>query len=170
MNIENVDMFLKTLKKKSRIFNNTEKCDGITLYFEAPEKANIKPYYKKISDIIKDITKESFSIEEVPNRNNCLFIQFPNLEPKYSDDVIEKLYIEQFKILISDIIRLSDKKIFDKTKLINDRNIFVKSAITCYYRSNVNQYKHDINEFLQDNAYRSHIEELYIETVNSFDL
>ena len=71
----------------------------------------------------------------------------------------KKLYTDNFKWLLDDSIR--NKPDLTKPFILDHTDNYVKLAITTYYRSNVNQYKEKLEDYLNDIEYRQRLNNLF---------
>ena len=168
--IKNIEGIIKEIKKKTKSLKSLTKLDGITIECTIFKNSNIDAIIEEIKEICSNIIKEPISTELNDVQSDTFIIQFPELEPEYTDKEIEKMYKDNFKWLLDNFLQQDIDNNFDKNKLATDKNIFVKQAILYYYRSNTNQYKEKVENFLNNLNYRNKIDSLYLQFLNDYEI
>ena len=157
----NVEEIIKYLTKNS-IVKTMEKIDGITIECTIPSRKTFKKCEESIREAIKDLDldplEKQLSFEQSTEDTTKFALQFPELMPYYTIKEIEKMYEENFKMLLNQaILRASFQNVTTLTRevLLKGVELYTREAIKIFFKSNCNQYKRRIEEFLQDPEYRT---------------
>lgn len=164
----NIDMIIKALKEKSTTILKFTKLDGITIECVLDTNKKASEGIKEITTICKQLKISPISTEENPDKSNVFALQFPELVPEYTDKEIEKMYKSNFKWLLDGVMKSDTKHKVTLELLINYRDLFLKQAITTYCNSNINLYKDNIANYLNNSEYRSKINKIYLLYVQEY--
>jgi len=166
--LTNMETILKAIKQKSKLVMKINKYDGITLECFTASGSDTKEAIKEINQICKELKLLPISTEPNKEAENIFALQFPELDIIYSDRQIEKMYQDNFKWLIDGIVEYDNDKKLNREVLIKNKDIFVKQAILTYGRSNINPYKVDILERLNNIDYRKQIDVIYLNYIDKY--
>lgn len=157
--LSNIDLIIKELNKKVEKVIRIRKIDGITVECSVKSGSKSDTGIKEINKICKELKLLPISTEKNKDKENIFALQFPELVPEYSETEIEDMYKLNFKWLLDNIN--SNDTTITKHLIEENREIFLKQSITMYYRSNVNQYKERLDDYLNNYDYRNKIEKLF---------
>ena len=72
------------------------------------------------------------------------------------------LNINPFNWLLNNYTKnVANKKLISKEQILKNEMIFTKQAIDIYYRSYINQYKHNIKDYMNNFEYRIKLDKLF---------
>ena len=149
IDISNIDLIVKYLNSNLKGIQNLVKLDGITL-----EITYIEPISKKQTDELKSICKkiklQPISIEQNKEYNTKLALQFPEYESQFNEEELKDLYMKNFKWSIDTLYANDINHEVTDEVVRNSRDLVINQCITLYYRSFINPYKHNIDEYLND--------------------
>lgn len=157
--LSNIDLIIKELNKKVEKVIRIRKIDGITVECSVKSGSKSDTGIKEINKICKELKLLPISTEKNKDKENIFALQFPELVPEYSETEIEDMYKLNFKWLLDNIN--SNDATITKHLIEENKEIFLKQSITMYYRSNVNQYKERLDDYLNNYDYRNKIEKLF---------
>ena len=80
---------------------------------------------------------------------------------------MKSMYVNNFEFLLNNI-KMKDPKSITRTKLIENMDRLTKHAITIYCRSNINQYKETVDDYLDNPKYRTKINGWYLEFIDIY--
>lgn len=163
--MNNIEEIIKKIKPKFRCFSYIMKYDGITIEFEVKNINSIDKDIAKVEKVLKELNIIDFSIEKRKDMNNRFSVQFPNMIPKYNDEQINKMYKDTFLWLLDDSLR--NKPDLTRQFIITNSDKYIKQAIKTYCRSNINRYKENENDYLQNYEYRQKLFPLFITCVDA---
>ena len=114
---------------------------------------------KEVIEVVKELKLKNYLTENSKYDSGKFILQFPDMTPVYTETEKKKLYTDNFKWLLDDSIR--NKPDLTKPFILDHTDNYVKLAITTYYRSNVNQYKEKLEDYLNDIEYRQRLNNLF---------
>lgn len=167
--LNNMENIIEDIKRKSKYFDDILKYDGITIEFTC--KSNVKreivesdiKTYCKLNKLNK---LNVYTIEDNKEDTRKFILQFPDMVPTYTEDEVQKMYIANFKWLLDDTMR--NKPDITKTFILDNTVKYVKLAVTTYYRSNVNQYKEKLDDYLTNTLYRQKLNMLFMTYLDEY--
>lgn len=164
--LNNMENIIEDIKRKSKYFDDILKYDGITIEFTC--KSNVKR--EVVESDIKTYCKLNklnvYTIEDNKEDTRKFILQFPDMVPAYTEDEVQKMYIANFKWLLDDTMR--NKPDITKTFILDNTVKYVKLAVTTYYRSNVNQYKEKLDDYLTNTLYRQKLNMLFMTYLDEY--
>lgn len=164
--LNNMENIIEDIKRKSKYFDDILKYDGITIEFTC--KSNVKR--EIVESDIKTYCKLNklnvYTIEDNKEDTRKFILQFPDMVPAYTEDEVQKMYIANFKWLLDDTMR--NKPDITKTFILDNTVKYVKLAVTTYYRSNVNQYKEKLDDYLTNTLYRQKLNMLFMTYLDEY--
>lgn len=163
-NIEEIIAYLLPLCKS---VIKMEKYDGISIECYVPEKVKVSKGMKEITKICTDTELANNSMEENKEKANVFLLQFPNLNPKYSEEQIKDMYFKTFDLLLSNA-RSNKEIVVTKELLLKFKNVITKNAIEIFCKSNLNLYKENINNYINNPDYRYTIDMYFEEFVDGY--
>ena len=121
---------------------------------------------EEVKGIAKELSLRNYLTENSKLDSGKFILQFPEMTPYYTEAEIKKLYKANFKWLLDD--SLSNKPDLTKPYILEHTGNYVKLAITTYYRSNVNQYKEKLEDYLNDIEYRQRLNALFRDYLDEY--
>lgn len=164
---ENVEMIIDTLQIKSTQVNKFRKFDGITIECEIMEPVNIQNAINEVKAICTEIKAIPFSVEIRKDTVNMFAVQFPELMPHYSNEIITSMYKDDFTFLLNNI-KMKDPSLINKPYLIEQMDSIVKHAMKIVCRSTINQYKDSFDNYYNNVKYRARINGIYLEFLEEY--
>lgn len=165
-NLSNVDMIIKELNKKVEKIVRMRKLDGLTIECSVQASSKSDIGIKEINKLCKELKLMPISTEKNKDKDNVFALQFPELVPQYSEEEVESMYKDNFKWLLDNIN--SNDTTITKQLIEDNKELFLKQAITMYYRSNVNQYKEKLDDYLNNYDYRNKIGRLFDRYIDEY--
>jgi len=163
---KNIEEIIKALDGQSKYVTNMRKYDGITIECTTTEDKR-ENAMNEMQALSKRIGAIPVSAEARKDSKELFGIQYPELKPVYTEAEMIKMYEDNFKFLF-DNIKMKDPKSLTKANLISNMDRLTKHAITTYCRSNINQYKESIEDYLNDHKYRLKINGWYLEYIDKY--
>lgn len=160
MKTNNTENIIKVLKKENTNVIKYNKYDGITIECYTPSDIDCKDDMIKIANTLSK-NNIQFSMERNDNNKNIFIVQFPELEPEYTEKQMEKMYKDIFKWLLDNVYENDMMKKVTKELILQYKDIYVKQAITMYYKSNYNQYRVKQMDLLNDNDYKIKVSDYF---------
>lgn len=164
--LTNVDGIIKELKKKAKYLTSIEKLDGITIECSVAKTKKAEDKIEDVKAICKTLVPYQAAIELNEKFDNVFIIQFPELVPEYTDEEINKMYMDSFKWLVDNFKTNDAASNYTPELFMRQKDKFVKHAILIYYRSNTNQYRCKPEDLLNDKEYRTRIDSIFIDYIN----
>lgn len=166
--MKNIDEIIVELRNLIKKVDKVVKFDGISIECFLSTGYTYDECVSEIEKCCKKLNLTSYSIEKSKLDDDAFLLQFPDLTPEYSAETIEKFYRENFKWLLDNITTNTGNKMPPKDILLRDADKFVKMAITTYFRSNTNQYKDNINNYLSNEEYCKKLNCLFVEILQTY--
>lgn len=168
MNLKNTDNIIKALKQDIKKIVKLTKFDGITIECSVQEGKKVDDGIKEINKLCEKLELRPIATEKSKEKNNVFIVQFPELIPEYTEAQIKKMYNLSFKWLL-DNLTINDKehKVTPEL-LIKYKSLVVRKAIQIHCRSNINQYKEKLEDYLQDKKYIEKIDVLYYQFLETY--
>lgn len=161
MKTNNIENIIKLFKKQNTKIIKYSKYDGITVECFTPSDIDCKDDMTILANVLSS-NNIQFSMERNGQNKNIFIVQFPELEPDYTQKQIEKMYKDIFKWLLDNVYENDTNNKVTKDLLLQYKDIYVKQAITMYYKSNYNQYKTSLNNLLNDNQYKIQVSNYFV--------
>lgn len=168
MNLKNVDNIIKALKQDIKKIVKLTKFDGITIECSVQEDKKVDDGIKEINKLCEKLELRPIATEKSKEKNNVFIVQFPELIPEYTEAQIKKMYNLSFKWLLDNLIRNDKEHKVTPELLIKYKSLVVRKAIQIYCRSNINQYKEKLEDYLQDKKYVEKIDVLYYQFLETY--
>lgn len=166
IDLRNMELIIKAIADIAKTIDTIIKYDGITAEITNIEKKTREQCKKEITDICGELKLKQFILEDSKNFANKFILQFPDMLPVYTQEEIDQLYIANFKWLLDDSLR--NKPDLTKQFIIDHTPNFVKLAVTTYYRSNVNQYREKLEDYLNNTTYRQKLNILFLTYLDEY--
>lgn len=164
--LNNMENIISAIKSKSKYFDEILKYDGITIEFTCKDNVKRELVKKDIETFCKMNKLNIYTLENNKDDIRKFILQFPDMVPVYSEEEIQKMYMANFKWLLDDTLR--NKPDITKTFILDNTVKYVKLAVTTFYRSNVNQYKSKLDDFLTDTTYRQKLNMLFMTYLDEY--
>lgn len=155
----NMEKIIKALKLRLKDYKEILKYDGVTIEFTCKDNKSRDIGAKEVIEVVKELKLKNYLTENSKYDSGKFILQFPDMTPVYTETEKKKLYTDNFKWLLDDSIR--NKPDLTKPFILDHTDNYVKLAITTYYRSNVNQYKEKLEDYLNDIEYRQRLNNLF---------
>lgn len=162
----NMEKIISAIKEKTENYKEILKFDGITIEFTCKDDYSIEDGEKEVKGIAKELKLKNYITERSKLDAGKFILQFPDMTPKYTEAEIKKLYKANFKWLLDDSLR--NKPDLTKPFILEHTDNYVKLAVTTYYRSNVNQYKDKLEDYLNDMEYRQRLNALFRDYLDEY--
>lgn len=162
----NIDLIIKALDKKVEKIVRMRKLDGITIECSVKANTKVDTGIKEANKLCKELKLLPIATEPNQAVSNIFALQFPELVPQYTEEDIERMYKDNFKWLLDNIH--SNDTTITKQLIEDNKELLLKHAITIYYRSNVNQYKESIDDYLNKYEYRNKIGKLFDRYIDEY--
>lgn len=157
-----IDNICKKINEEVPIILKCKKIDGITLECYIYNKLNVKDNINEIRNQLHILNINPMNIEINKKQPNVFALQFPELDVQYSENENNKLYESIFNWLLNNYTKnVANKKLINKEQILKNGMIFTKQAIDIYYRSYINQYKHNIKDYMNNFEYRIKLDKLF---------
>ena len=166
LKLNNMENIIADIKSKSKYFENILKYDGITIEFTCKDTIKRDNVENDIKTYCKLNKLNIYTIENNKDDRRKFILQFPDMVPSYTEEEIQKMYIANFKWLLDDTMR--NKPDITKTFILDNTVKYVKLAVTTYYRSNVNQYKEKLDDYLTNTLYRQKLNMLFMTYLDEY--
>ena len=166
LKLNNMENIIAVILLDVTSFEQVIKFDGITIEFMCKNESEIDKSIKYMEKWVTNHKILPYLVEKSKDNNRKFIIQFPDLVPEYTEEEITKMYIANFKWLLDDT--MNNKPDLTKQYIIDHTINFVKLAITTYYRSNVNQYKEKLEDYLTNTMYRQKLNMLFMTYVEEY--
>ena len=164
INIEGIIKFLKTQSKHTK---NMRKFDGITIEAEVATADKRINAMNEMQALSKKYGIIPVAVEARADSDVLFGVQYPELRPVYSDEEVRKMYEDTFEFLLNNI-KTKDPKSITRTILIENMERFTRHAIIVYCKSNINQYKETVDDYLNKSKYRTKINGWYLEYIDKY--
>lgn len=168
MNIsyENIESIIKDLEGKSKYVKAMRKFDGITI--ECTTDANVRENaMNEMQALSVKFGIVPVSVEPRKDSEDLFGVQYPELVPKYTEDEIKKMYYDNFEFLFNNI-KMKDPKSITREILISNMDKLTVHSIKTYCRSNINQYKESVADYINNTKYRAKINGWYLEYIDIY--
>ena len=150
------------------------KIDGITMECDIPSR---KTYDKCVEEIkalrdtinLPDNQKQmSF---ELSDDKKQFALQFPELQPFYTQDQVRLMYTNIFRLLIEEALKRAEIQHITITREIleSGKEVYTTRGINFYYRSNCNRYKTTLESLSQDVLYRHKVSDIFYEVAREIE-
>lgn len=169
---DNMEEVVKEFNKKLKALNII-KYNGITIRATIPGKRKFETIKKELEYICNEYKLIPYSIEQIELYDERFIVtEFPEFEPYYTEEENLNMYKNSINYLLEQTIKNSEfiGQTVTKQMLLNDSMLFTTEAIKIYYKSNVNTYKVDIKEFLDNKEYVGNINKLTVVCINELDI
>jgi len=163
----NVESMIETFRGQVKNVVSMRKFDGITIECDVDTEAKRENAMNEMQALSKKLNFIPVAIEARADSATLFGVQYPELKPKYLEEQVKKMYTDTFEFLI-DNIKMKDPKSITKTILVENMDRLTKHAITVYCRSNINQYKDNVNNYLNNTKYRAKINSWYLEFIENY--
>ena len=165
--LKNVEEIMVELKKLTTKVNQFRKFDGITIECDTSGLCNRDDAINETVALCKQLKAIPVASEKRQDDDNLFAIQFPEMTPVYSEELIDKFYTDDFKFLL-DNVKMKDPTLINKTYLVEQMDVFVKHAMKIVCRSTINQYKDSFDNYYNNKKYRLRINTVYLDYVDVY--
>lgn len=162
----NIEEIIKVLDGKSKYVTKLRKFDGITIECTTGEDKR-ENAMNEMQALSKKIGVIPVSTEARKDSKDLFGVQYPELKPIYTEDEMRKMYEDDFEFLFNNI-KMKDPKSITRNNLISNMDRLTRHAITTYCRSNINQYKESVEDYISNSKYRTKINGWYLEFVDKY--
>ena len=166
-NLINIESIIEAVLPMSKQVKDVRKFDGISMECTKLSTASLENAINEIKAICNKLKLLPVATEKRKDDAELFLVQFPELLPKYSDEEVAKMYTDTFIFLFNNI-KMKDPSAATKSKLIEGMESLVKHAIKTYCRSNINQYKESFEDYYNDKKYRTKINVIFLDSVDTF--
>jgi len=156
----NVNSIMDKLRKETTNVNSFKIFDGITIQCvmkDTTTEQELRAEMKNIQTVCKTLKLPSSVTDKNKYCDNIFLLQFPDLEPAYTDKELEKMY----KTSLIDRLDTSFHNDISNTMTINtfknNVEMLVTDLLRQHYETCVNKYKHTLKEILQDKEQRTKV-------------
>lgn len=163
----NIEGIVDNIKNEINLTILFKKFDGITIECRTPIDGNRENAIIEMKSVLDKLELTPYQIERHKEVTNAYIIQFPELDVIYSNEEKIKMYKMIFKFLL-DNINQNRKEPVSKSFILEFKEIYIKQTIQAFARSNLNRYKIDVTDLLNDKEYREHLELLFIKYVDEY--
>lgn len=146
-----IDDLIKPLSEKLDDKFQVRKYDGISLEFSI--KGDMESRIAEVKSVCKKLKINGYSIEKCLWGEDSFLLQFPDFVPEYTEEEIKDMYMFNFKWLLDNLAKNQETPI-DKKSVLQGKERFIHNAINTYCRSNINPYKDNVDNYLNDIEYR----------------
>ena len=163
--LDNVDVIIKAISPELKLVKAIVKYDGITIEFTSKDE-NYLDAMEEVKVVCKKFGLKCDDMEHNEEQIEKFILQFPNLVPHYTDEEIDKMYIDAYKWLLDDTF--NNEPSVTKQDVLNNKDNYVRQAITIYYRFNVNKYRETIDDYLGNKEYREKWTVRFVEYLDEY--
>lgn len=164
--LDNIDMILKAISPKLKKVSSCVKFDGITIEFTTKEGIDYTDAIEEVKKVCKSLGLKNPDFEHNEEEIEKFILQFPDLVPYYTDKEIDKLYTDAFKWLLDDTF--DNEPTVTKQDVLNNKDNYVRQAITIFYRFNVNKYRESLADYLNNKEYRDKWTKRFVEYLDEY--
>jgi hypothetical protein len=166
IDLRNVELIITAIKEKTKSFKDIIKYDGITIEFSCNDDVDRTTAAQEVETICKELNLKQYVVENSGESETKFILQFPDMTPSYTEDEMNAMYIANFKWLLDDSLR--NKPDLTKQYILDHTASYVKLAVTTYFRSNVNQYKEHLEDYLNNTTYRQKYNILFMTYLDEY--
>ena len=163
----NIESIIMALNSQTKYVVEFRKLDGITIECKAMSAKLRENAMNEMQALSRKIGIIQVATEPRADSDVLFGVQYPELVPVYTEDEMKSMYTDNFKFLL-DNIKMKDPKSLTKTVLIENMDRLTKHSITTYCRSNINQYKESVDDYIKSTKYRSKINGWYLEYIDIY--
>ena len=165
-NIESImEVICEKIKSDSTLVS-IRKYDGITIEFGSINEEGREHLINIVKNVVIELGLKNYVIEKRKDSLINFILQFPDMNPEYTEEEIETMYKSNFKWLLDD--SLANKPDLTKKFIQDHTENYVKLAVTTFYRSNVNQYKVKLDDLLSDYKMRAKLNVLFLTYLDEY--
>ena len=125
-NIEGIVEVLADKLKSDSAFVSIRKYDGITIEFCSVNNEKRDYLIDSVKNVVKDLDLKNYVIEKRKDSVINFILQFPDMNPIYTEDEKENMYKNNFKWLLDD--SLANKPDLTKLYIQDHKENYVKLA------------------------------------------
>ena len=162
----NIESIIVALDGKSKYVTNLRKFDGITIECTTTSDKR-ENAMNEMQALSKKLGLMPVSVEARKDSADLFGLQYPDLKPLYTEAEVKRMYYDNFEFLFNNI-KMKDPKSITRNILISNIDRLTKHAITTYCRSNINQYKESIDDYINNTKYRAKINGWYLEYIDIY--
>lgn len=163
----NIEGIIEKIKKEAKLTILFKKSDGITFESRTPIDGNRENAIAEMEDILTRLGLVPYQIGRHKEVSNSFLVQFPELDVIYSNEEKIKMYKNIFKFLL-DNINQNRKEPVSKSFILDFKEVYTKQTIQAFARSNLNRYKVNVDDMLNDIEFRGHLDVLFINYVDEY--
>lgn len=164
---KNIESIIEAMRGQSVNVISMRKYDGITIECDVSSADLRENGMNEMQALSKKLGIVPVATEVRKDSDTLFGVQYPEFKPIYSDEEMKSMYVNNFEFLLNNI-KMKDPKSITRTKLIENMDRLTKHAITIYCRSNINQYKETVDDYLDNPKYRTKINGWYLEFIDIY--
>lgn len=175
MILNNIDEIYKEFAEKLQKSSIARKIDGITLECELKSKrTKFETAKTEIETLCEEYQLLPIEVEQNTENTQLFILQFPDLNPVYTEEEKEMMYNSTFKWLLDNAIDKTKMNIsglptkITKQLLKDSSGSYIKLSINIFYNSGVNKYKQSEDSYLKDSDYVKSVEKLYLNYLDTY--
>ena len=156
----NVESIMDKLKQQKTNIETFRKIDGITMECVMKETVTEKQMdeqIKEIKSICKELKLPSCVTDKHKFQENIFALQFPDLEPNYTEKEMETMIKADLKYTLDVSFYNDIRNKLTMTDFYNRKDKLVTDLLTTYYRFCINQYKHTEKEIITNKELREQV-------------
>ena len=174
--MKNEELLLTNMESIIKVFENSDittvsnfdKFDGITIECTLKGRSTFNKAKEQLTEVCTNLQLLPLNFEQRKDDNKKFIIQFPELNVVYTKLQIEALYKSNFKFLFNNAILTNPTIKITKELLYKSKDIYVRQCIQAYVRSNINPYKENPQDYLDNIEYRREIDILFYTALDEF--
>lgn len=167
----NVNSIMDKLRNKTTNVKTFKVFDGITIQCvmnEQTTEEQLKTEMKNIQSICKTLKLPSSVTDKNKFCDYIFLLQFPDLEPTYTDEELERMYKTNLIWMLDTSFHNDINNIMSVNTFKNNVEMLVTDLLRQHYESCVNKYKHTLKEIIQDKEQREKITKWVNEVLSNY--
>lgn len=163
----NIEGIIEKIRKEAKLTILFRKSDGITFESRTPIDGDRESAIMEMETILTELGLVPYRIGRSEDVSNSFMVQFPELDVIYSNEEKIKMYKNIFKFLL-DNINQNRKEPVSKSFILDFKEVYTKQTIQAFARSNLNRFKVNADDMLNDIEFREHLDVLFIKYVDEY--
>lgn len=168
--LTNVEAIINVLKEQSKTVVEFNKANGITIECKINPIKTRKQMERELNTLCKKLNLLPIEITEKDDSETLYYLQFPDLDVQYPEEIIIKMYNDNFKWLLDNIRNFPDDKELTMDYCLNNQKTFIRTAIQTYCRSNINPYRDNVRKYIEDIEYIKKVTQIYLKFLDWYFL
>lgn len=166
LNIEDIIDALTGVETNIKSFT---KRDAITITCEVKDGYNVNDEITNIKNHCKTLKFPSTLTEVNKDDEKEFILQFPDLEPYYSDELIRDIYIYNTNKVL-DVSFHNDYKVKLNNEVVRqNKQAFISQIMFTYYRNYVNRYKCRLEDYRNNEQNRALASDIFDEVMSTYE-